>query len=173
MFLAIKKLSIGCNFLMKSTHKTKQLIAWFNFLYDCIYFLWVAQLVWDYPKNFSIYNSYHELVFELGSCPSRCPQPQSSALVLNCHIFFYFIIISISRKCEKLMATHSSILGASPVARMVKNLPAMHETWVWSLGQVDPLEKGMATHSSILAWRIPWIEATVFGVTKNQTRVHN
>ena len=41
---------------------------------------------------------------------------------------------------------------------MVKNLPAMQETWVRSLGQEDPLKKGMATHSSILAWRIPWIE---------------
>ena len=41
---------------------------------------------------------------------------------------------------------------------MVKNLPAMQETWVWSLGQEDSLEKGMATHSSILAWRIPWTE---------------
>ena len=39
---------------------------------------------------------------------------------------------------------------------MVKNLPAMRETWVQSLGQEDPLEKEMATHSSILAWRIPW-----------------
>ena len=39
---------------------------------------------------------------------------------------------------------------------MVKKLPAMQETWVQSLGQEDPLEKGMATHSSILAWRIPW-----------------
>ena len=39
---------------------------------------------------------------------------------------------------------------------MVKNLPAMQETRVQSLGQVDPLEKRMATHSSILAWRIPW-----------------
>jgi len=44
------------------------------------------------------------------------------------------------------------------VAQMVKNLPATRETWVWSLGQEDPLEKGMATHSSILAWRIPWTE---------------
>ena len=41
---------------------------------------------------------------------------------------------------------------------MVKNLPAMQETWVQSLGWEDPLEKGMATHSSILAWRIPWTE---------------
>ena len=41
---------------------------------------------------------------------------------------------------------------------MVKNLPAKQETWVASLGQEDPLENGMATHSSIVAWRIPWIE---------------
>ena len=41
---------------------------------------------------------------------------------------------------------------------MVKNLPAMQETWVRSLVQEDLLEKGMATHSSILAWRIPWTE---------------
>jgi len=44
------------------------------------------------------------------------------------------------------------------VAQLVKNLPAMWETWVRSLGWEDPLEKGMATHSSILAWRIPWLE---------------
>ena len=59
------------------------------------------------------------------------------------------------------------------VAQTVKNLPAMWETWVRSLGGEDPLEEGMATHSSILAWRIPmdrgawW--ATVRGVTKSQT----
>ena len=41
---------------------------------------------------------------------------------------------------------------------MVKNLPAIQETWVQFLGQEDPLEKGMATHSSILTWRILWIE---------------
>ena len=44
---------------------------------------------------------------------------------------------------------------ASPVAQTVKNPPAMQETWVQSLDQEDPLEKGMATHSSTLAWRIP------------------
>ena len=48
--------------------------------------------------------------------------------------------------------------GDSPIAQMVKNLPAMQETQVQSLGQEDPLEKGMAVHSSILAWRIPWTE---------------
>ena len=44
------------------------------------------------------------------------------------------------------------------VAQMLKNLPAMLETQVQSLGQEDPLERGMATHSSILAWRIPWTD---------------
>ena len=44
------------------------------------------------------------------------------------------------------------------VAQMVKNLHAMQETWVGSLGRKDPSEKGMATHSSILVWRIPWRE---------------
>ena len=48
--------------------------------------------------------------------------------------------------------------GASLVAQLVKNLPAMQETRVWSLGQEDPLEKGMAIHSRIIAWRIPWTE---------------
>ena len=44
------------------------------------------------------------------------------------------------------------------VAQRIKRLPAMQETWVRSLGWEDPLEKEMATHSSILAWRIPWTE---------------
>ena len=44
------------------------------------------------------------------------------------------------------------------MAQIIKNLPAMQETGVGSLGQKDPLEKGMATHSSILAWKIPWTE---------------
>ena len=48
--------------------------------------------------------------------------------------------------------------GASLVAQMVKNLPAMQETQVQSLGREDPLKEGMATHSSVLAWRVPWTE---------------
>ena len=50
------------------------------------------------------------------------------------------------------------ITRASLVAQMVKHLPTMWETWVQSLGQEDPLEKEMATHSSTLAWKIPWME---------------
>ena len=49
-------------------------------------------------------------------------------------------------------------LYASLMAQMVKNPPAMWENWVWSLGWEDPLEKGLATHSSILAWRSQWTE---------------
>ena len=64
---------------------------------------------------------------------------------------------------------------ASLGAQMVKNLPTMRETWVWSLGWEDPLEEGMATHSSILAWRIPMDggarRASVHRVAKSQIQV--
>ena len=63
-----------------------------------------------------------------------------------------------------------------PGGSVVKNLPAMQETWVRSLGQEDPLEKGMATHFSIPAWRIPytgaWL-AIVHGVTKSWTQLRD
>ena len=63
---------------------------------------------------------------------------------LNAHFFFFF--------------EFSFSLSTFLVAQMVKRLPAMRETWVQSLGWEDLLEKGMATHSSILAWEIPWTE---------------
>ena len=55
----------------------------------------------------------------------------------------------------------------SLVTQLIKNLHAMWETWVQSLGWEDPLEKGKASHSSILAWKIPW--TVVHGVIKSQT----
>ena len=70
------------------------------------------------------------------------------------------------------IADHDEILSTSCpwVAQMVRNPPAMQETWVRSLGWDDPLEEEMATHSSILAWRIPMDRgawgATVHGVTE-------
>ena len=68
-------------------------------------------------------------------------------------------------------------LGASLVAQMVKNLPAVQEMQVQFLGQEDPLEKEMATHSSILAWRIPWTEEPdgleLMGSKKSRTRLSN
>ena len=62
------------------------------------------------------------------------------------------------------------------VAQTVKNLPAMQETRVQSLGQEDPLEKGMATHSSVLSWEIPWTEepgGLQFVGSQSQTRLTN
>ena len=59
---------------------------------------------------------------------------------------------------SKDLGNRRSHCRASLVAQTVKQLPAMQETWVQSLGREDPLEKEMATHSSILAWRIPWTE---------------
>ena len=57
---------------------------------------------------------------------------------------------------EDLLEKENQCSWASLVAQLVKNPPAVRETWVRSLGWEDPLEKGTATHSSILAWRIPW-----------------
>ena len=56
------------------------------------------------------------------------------------------------------LATALQYYRTSLIAQLVKNLPAMQETWVHSLDWEDPLEKEMAAHSSILAWRIPWTE---------------
>ena len=71
---------------------------------------------------------------------------------------FFFIFFSIMVYLWILNIVLCAIQWASLVVQMVKNPPAMQETWVQSLSQEDPLEKGMATHSSILAWRIPWIK---------------
>ena len=60
--------------------------------------------------------------------------------------------------CFHVSAALSFIIGVGMVAQMIKNLPAVQETWVQPLGQEDPLEEGMATHSGILAWRVPWTE---------------
>ena len=68
--------------------------------------------------------------------------------------------------------THD-LLVVSLVAQTIRNLPAMRQTWVQSLGPEDPLEKEIATHSNILAWRIPWTEEPgglqSMGVTKSRT----
>ena len=83
------------------------------------------------------------------------------------------MIPGLGRSPEKVIGYPLQYFWASLVAQLVKNLPAMQETWVQSPGWEDPLEKGKATHSSILAWRVPmdrgaW-QATVHGVAKSQT----
>ena len=80
---------------------------------------------------------YHSISPHKGDSLFNLP-PQGSSL--------YYLILSCAEE------------WTSMVAQMVKNLPPMQETQVQSLGQEDPLEKGIATHFSILAWRIPWTE---------------
>ena len=71
-----------------------------------------------------------------------------------CMCVYIYIYIYV---CIYILST-TTVFRASLVAQMAKNLPAMQETQVQSLGWKDPLEKGLTTHSSILAWRIPWTE---------------
>ena len=98
---------------------------------------------------------------------------------LLCHLRSFFSIIFKNTSSDSFNQGHELVQSEDLEAQMVKNPPATRETWVWSLGQEDPLEKGMATHSGILAWRIlawriPWREAwqaTVHGVAKGQIRL--
>ena len=70
------------------------------------------------------------------------------------------MMISCIKRCmlRMLIPRNQCVKRASLVLQTVRPLPAIWETWVWSLGREDPLEKEMGTHSSILAWRIPWTE---------------
>ena len=69
------------------------------------------------------------------------------------HLFTPTLLLAQKPNCDQ-----AGYMWAFLVAQTVKNPPAMQETWVLSLGQEDPQETGMATHSSIVAWRIPWTE---------------
>ena len=115
----------------------------------------------------------HELQHARLPCPSPAPGVHSDSRPSSqwCHPAISSSVIPFSSCPQSLPASESFpmsqlflfniryiILLASLVAQMVKNLPAMQETQVQFLGQEDPLEKGMATHSSILAWRVPRTE---------------
>ena len=80
-------------------------------------------------------------------------------------------ILGLGRSTGEGLSYSLQCSWASLVAPLVKNPPAMRETWVWSLGWEDTLEKGKATHSGILAWRIPWTVCIVHGVAKSRTRL--
>ena len=79
-------------------------------------------------------------------------------LVSNGFILYHSVYMTFFKWQKFQEFERISRIWASLVAQRVKYLPAMRETWVWSLGWEDPLEKGMAIHSSILPWRIPWTE---------------
>ena len=73
----------------------------------------------------------------------------------ECAIHFLLVSTLIDSETKQIKTSHHPIQWVSLVAQTVKNPPAMRETWVQSLGWEDPLEEAMATHSSLLAWRIP------------------
>ena len=108
-----------------------------------------------------------------GSPPRKsvCSLLQISVLILATSFFgpkqvlCFFSLVSLTTKWGLIQVFDYNMVWirmtterASLVAQRLKRLPAMRETWVRSLGWEDPLEKEMATHSSILAWRIPWTE---------------
>ena len=117
-----------------------------------------------------------------GPCPGWGPPPEDHLIL--CHPLFLppsiFPSIRVSSNesdlCNKWPKYWSFSFSPSNVAQRVKHLPSMQETWVRSLDGEDPLEKEMATHSSILAWKTPWMEkpgglATVHGLTKSWTQL--
>ena len=85
------------------------------------------------------------------------PAPQLPAACRSPSLFCVRLCAVLLR-CRFSSVVQSARMGFPGSSQMVKNLPAMQETWVRTLGQEDPLEKGMATHSSVLAWEIPWTE---------------
>ena len=89
-------------------------------------------------------------------CFKRIPWVQHSSWQLMENNHFFPLYQRRPLCCSSYASLYSSV--TSLVARMVKHLPTMWKTWVLSLGQEDPLEKEMATHSSTLAWKIPWME---------------
>ena len=98
-------------------------------LYSIIY--WITQC---------LFKRYVDLIMH--SCLAVVVLGWRSMIFKNTAFFYYFL----------------NLIWASLLAQLVKNLPAMQETWILSLGWEDPLEKEMATHSSILAWKISWTE---------------
>ena len=121
---------------------------------------------------------------DLGSIPGSGRSPgEGNGNPLQCSCLensrdegaWWAAVYGIAQSLTRLKRLSSSSSRASLVARMVKNLPAVQKTQVRSLGQEDPLEKEMATHSSVLAWENPMdrgaLQATVHGIAKSRTQL--
>ena len=121
-------------------------LAFFGLIFNFVIFYIIISYLWFYLFFLIIF------LFCLGVLFSsvECLVYQLPSVLFNTD--------SIEDCMTFLLITSLSASQASLVAKMVKNLCAMQKTWVPFLGQGDPLEKGMATHSSILVWRIPWTE---------------
>ena len=109
------------------------------------------QLVWNF-KKLDYISLLKEVILIYAKNTPKDPSLRNTALNTECKHRGYL------KKPKEKSGTSMIRCWASLVAHLLKNLPAVQETWVWSLSWEDLLEKEMATHSSILAWRIPWTE---------------
>ena len=144
------------------TYKGSQSVDW-----DIYYSPTLCPALWNIKEVWvlSSKGAFCPLGKNLGQCFYKCgPQTSSSILFWKLQIHSDHPVIT--RRIRdpggwsqpSLLQTLADDSVAPLVAQTVKNLPAMWETQVWSLAWEDPLEKGMATHSSILAWRVSWTE---------------
>ena len=143
-------------------------VFYFSFIYFSFIFISWRLITLQYCSGFLPYIDMNQPWIYMCS-PSRSPLPHPSP---HGRFLFQLLIRYKNKRWKKKDVRKSGpqkttcffltckffSLWASLVAQTVKNLPAMQETWVWSLGQEDPLEKEMATHSSSLAWRNLWTE---------------
>ena len=124
-------------------------------LFLCFLPVQVTTECWvEFPELTVGSHSLSILYLVVSVCPSQSPNsshPPPSCLCVQS------LVLSLCASISALeIGLSVSFSRASLVIQLVKNPPAMRETWVWSLGWEDPLEKGKATHSTILAWRIQW-----------------
>ena len=104
----------------------------------------------EYSRLISFRIDWFDLLAVQGTLKSLLQHHNSKASILQCWAFF---MVQLSHPYMAYKADFSSL-----AAQAVKNLPAKQKTWVQSLGQEDPMEKGIETHPSILAWETPWAE---------------
>ena len=144
---------------------------------------WTVACQAPLPRGFSRQECWSGLPFP---SPGDLPNQESNLDVLHCRQILYWLSYEGSPSfpfthrgfvkfgLDSFLDSFLPAIAEEPcwgslVAQLVKNPPAMWETWVRFLGWEDPLEKGKATHPSILVWRIPW---TIHGVAKSRTRLH-
>ena len=99
---------------------------------------------------------WFDLLAVQGTLKTLLQHHRLKASILQCSAFFMVQLSQLYKTTGKTIALTIWTLGLPLVAQLVKNPPTMQDTWIQSLDLEDPLEKVMATHSNILAWRIPW-----------------
>ena len=148
-------------------------------------FSWkVAQNRWCHEVQFAASRDRNSLAFNSFAivtrklCCAKYKCFRCTALEVQCLSKWRLLEVGAQRerRCAALRSSYCiapSELQAFAMAQWVKNLPAMQETWIQFLGQEDPLEEEMATHFSILAWKIPWAEEPGRSQSKELQRVEH